>query len=105
MGSSGPLAAAVNSWQSPVTNGAATTGYPQVGEFEGLKFAPTSDFTNMTTGDVFMLRRQDVHLVEHAPLRIVPKEEGRDTQAFAIYYGINCYVDNPYLQGKMTSKD
>lgn len=101
-----PLAAALNTWQAPVVVGKGVEmGYGETGNFEGLAIAPSSDFTNMTTGDVIMVRRQDVQIVEHAPLRIIPKDEGRDTQAFGLYYGANIYVDNPYLQGIMTLKD
>ena len=101
-----PLAAALHTLNMTTVAGVSRDmGYPDVENFEGLNIAPITDFTNMTTGQIFMLRRQDVNVVEHMPLRIEAKQSGRDSIKFSLYQGYNVYVDNPYLQGKMTDKD
>jgi hypothetical protein len=101
-----PLAAALHTLNMETVAGVSKDmGYPDVANFEGLRIAPPSDFTNMTTGSVFMLRRPDVNVVTHRPLDIVAKESGRDSIKFSLYTGTQLYVDNPYLQGKMLSKD
>lgn len=101
-----PLAAALHTLNMVTMRGVPQDmGYPDVANFEGLDLAPPSDFTNMTTGDVFMLRRQDVKITPTMPLRIEAKQSGADTIDFGIYMGSHIRVDNPYLQGKMTDKD
>jgi|GEM_PF-6743577 len=101
-----PLAAALHTLNMETVAGVSRDmGFSDVANFEGLRIAPPTDFTNMTTGDVFMLRRQDVNVVPHREMDIKAKESGRDSIKFALYSGWNIYVDNPYLQGKMTDKD
>lgn len=101
-----PLAAALHSWNLTGKAGKSEDmGHQDVANFEGLDIAPPTEFTSMSTGDVFMLRKQDVNIVPHRPLQIVPKDSGRDSVKYALYTGIQCYVDNPHLNGKMTSKD
>ena len=100
------LAAALHTLNLVTVAGvSADMGYPDIQNFEGLALANPEDFTNMTTGDVFMLRRADVSITAHMPLRVMSKQSGADTVDFALYMGSNIHVDNPYLQGKMTDKD
>ena len=102
-----PLAAANHSWVQNDTSGGgmADMGYPNVGSYYGLKFADPGDFYGMTTGDVLMLRKQDVHIVNHLPLTIQQVPSGRFSVKFVQRCGYNIYVDNPGYQGKMTDKD
>ena len=99
------LAAALHTWTIANVPNATDMGYSEMAKFEGLAIADIGDFHSMTTGDVLMLRRQDVNIVEHAPLRIKDVESGRHSIKMVPFIGINVYVDNPYFQGKMTSKD
>jgi len=80
-------------------------GWRPMENFEGLDFAPPTDFTNMTTGSLFMLRRQDVNIVLHLPLQVETVPSGRFSIKNIVRVGINGYVDNPYYQGKMLNKD
>jgi len=102
-----PLAAALHSWtlNDPKANQNQDMGYQNLASFNGLQFANPQDFYGMTTGDVLMLRKQDVNIVNHRPFEIVPVESGRDSTKFVLRVGYNIYVDNPGYQGKMTSKD
>lgn len=101
-----PLAAAVNSWTGSVTaNTPQDTGYPEVGNFEGLDIVDPREMAGMTTGDVYMLRKQDVLFTEHRPLEIEQVPSGRDSVQFVIRYGLNVHVVNPGFQGKMLLKD
>lgn len=100
------LAAALHSWNAVSKSGKAENmGWPMFDDFEGLAFAEPTEFPNMTTGDVLMLRRQDVNIVNHLPLGIEAVDSGRFSMKFVIRQGVNGYVDNPYLNGKMTDKD
>jgi hypothetical protein len=101
-----PLAAAVNSWTGQVQAGRPEdTGYPEVGNFEGLDIVDPREMAGMTTGDVYMLRKQDVRFTEHRPLEIVQVPSGRDSAKFVIRYGLNVHVVHPGFQGKMLNKD
>lgn len=102
-----PLAAALHTWNvTGVAGRAVDMGYQPLANFEGLDIAdPYADFANMTTGDIFMLRKQDVQITPHRPLTLSPVPSGRDSIKIVPRIGINIHVDNPGLQGKMTSKD
>jgi len=100
------LAAALHQWNAVSVAGQKTNmGWPDFDKFEGLACADPTEFPNMTTGDVLMLRRQDVNICNHLPLAIEAVPSGRFSMKFVPRMGTNVYVDNPYLNGKMTSKD
>ena len=101
-----PLAAAVNSWTNTVVaNTRQDTGYPEIGNFEGIAILDPASIPTMTTGTVFMLRKQDVAIVPHRLLEITEVSSGRDSIEYVLRMGLNSYVDNPYLNGKMLTKD
>jgi hypothetical protein len=84
------LAAALHTWNTATTPGSAQPmGWSDFDNFEGLAFALPSDFTNMLTGSIFMLRRQDVFMTEHRPLEMHVKESNRDSSKVVMYYGVN----------------
>ncbi len=100
-----PLAAVLSTWQdSPVKND-TKMGWPEMSNFEGLDIVHPSDLPGLTTGDCFMLRREDVRLTTHRELEIEQVPSGRDSAMFVIRIGINMHVVNPGFQGKMTDKD
>ncbi len=101
------LAAAVHAWNvnDPGVRQGVGMGYRPMINFEGLDIAAPTEFTNMTTGSVFMLRRQDVNIVLHLPLEVETVQSGRFSIKNVIRIGANLYVDNPYYQGKMLDKD
>lgn len=101
------LAAALHTWTMNDTrsNQQIDMGWQQMASFEGLTIANPGEFTNMTTGDVLTLRRQDVKVVPHRPLETQIVQSGRDSIKVVLRTGINIYCDNPYLQSKMTDKD
>jgi len=101
-----PLAAAVNSWTGTVKAGRPEdTGYPEVGNFEGLDIVDPREMAGMTTGDVYMLRKQDVLFTEHRPLEMEQVPSDADSVKVVIRYGLNVHVVNPGFQGKMLNKD
>jgi len=99
-----PLAGALHTWtfNDVGQNDSVDTGYRPARSFEGVSVEVPS---GMTTGDVFLLRRQDVRLTEHMPLEIEQVPSGRHSVMFVPRIGINCHVVHPGFQGKMTSKD
>jgi hypothetical protein len=99
-----PLAAALNSWNiNDASAGAsAVMGYQELGNFEGANVVSP---VGMTTGDVLLLRRQDVVILEHRPLEVEQVASGKDSVKFVLRAGVNAYVNNPGFQGKMTDKD
>ena len=99
------LAAALHTWNSANDNKPVNMGWPEMGNFEGLDIVHPSELPGLTTGDVFMLRREDVRLTHHRPLEIEQVPSGRDTVEFVIRVGINIHVIHPGFQGKMTDKD
>ncbi len=101
-----PLAAAIHAWNVTGSAGQAVDmGFQDVANFEGLQILPPTEFINMTTGDVLMLRKQDVNIVPHRPLEIVAVESGRDSIKMVLRSGYNIYIDEPYKNGKMLLKD
>ena len=101
-----PLAAALHTWTGAQKAGVAVDqGYPEVANFEGLDIVDPREMNGMTTGDVYMLRKEDVKFTEHRPLEIVQVPSGRDTVKFVLRRGLNIHVVNPGFQGKMLNKD
>jgi hypothetical protein len=85
-----------------VTLNGRTYGYAPTAVFDGI---PVYSVPGMTTGSVYMLRVQDVKLVENDAMRIEVKNSERDTVLVQIYHGFTPYIINPGFQGKMLSKD
>jgi len=99
-----PLAAVLHAWTlNEVKAGdVLDMGYQPARSFDGV---PVEVPDGMTTGQVFMLRRQDVRITEHLPLQIVPEESHRFSSKWVIRTGINIHVVHPGFQGKMLDKD
>lgn len=99
-----PLASALHTWtyNDATANDAKDMGYQPTKSFEGVAFESPK---GMTTGDVLLLRRQDVRLTTHMPLEIEQVPSGRHSVMFVIRLGINMHCIHPGFQGKMTSKD
>ena len=98
------LAAAEHTWNQAgdVSLSGRSYGYAPTGTFEGI---PVYSIPGMLTGSVYMLRVQDVKIVENDAMRIEMKNSERDTQLAQIYYGFTPYIINPGYQGKMLNKD
>lgn len=99
------LAAALHTWTKANDPTAVKMGWPDMANFEGLNIMHPDMFPGMTTGDVFMIRKQDIILDEHMPLKMQRVESGRFSEKVVIRYGADCHIDYPGFQGKMTSKD
>jgi len=98
-----PLAVAEHSLVMTPSKGAGIdSGVADVVSFDGLDIVRPS---GMTTGDVFMLRRQDVRITEHRKLEIEPVDTDADTKKTVVRVGADITVVNPGFQGKMTDKD
>ena len=76
-------------------------GYQEINSFDGIGIAAPE---GLVSGDVFLLRKQDVKVDVHRPLEIVPVPTGKDSVGFALYAGADVHVINPGRQGKMTNK-
>lgn len=101
-----PLAAALQTYNAVTKSGEAIDmGYPDTKDFEGIEIVDPREMAGMTTGDVLMLRKQDVLFNDHRPLEIEQVPSGRDSVEFVIRVGMNIHTVNPGFQGKMTDKD
>ena len=101
-----PLAAALHTLNMETRAGVAEDmGFSEVANFEGIDILDPRMTPGMTTGDVLMLRKQDVRLTEHRPFEIEQVPSGRDTVKFVLRWGINIHTVHPGFQGKMTDKD
>ena len=101
-----PLAAALHTLNTETRAGVAIDqGYPDVANFEGLDIVDPREMAGMTTGDVYMLRKQDVLFNEHRPLEMEQVYSGRDSVKVVIRRGVNVHVIHPGFQGKMLDKD
>jgi len=101
-----PLAAALHTWNAESKAGVAVDmGYPNCGNYNGLEVVDPREMAGMTTGDVYMLRKQDVLFNEHRPLELEQVYSGRDSVKVVIRRGVNVHVINPGFQGKMLNKD
>jgi hypothetical protein len=99
-----PLMGAVNDWvknDAPAGDG-GSTGFQPTRNFEGVDIMIGK---GMTTGDVLMVRKQNLKITEHRPLEIEQTDSGADVEQFVIRFGINARVQNPGDSGKMTDKD
>jgi hypothetical protein len=101
-----PLATAEHTLNMVTEAGRAEDmGNPEVANFDGLDILDPRQTQGMTTGDVFMLRKEDVHITEHRTLEMEQVDSGRDSFKAVMRVGINLNVVHPGFQGKMTSKD
>lgn len=97
-----PQVALLSTWNQTDSRGSYAGGYATLGEFEGT---PVSVVQGMTTGDVFFVRSQDVHIKQHRPLTFTTVPSGRDSVKVIMRTGINAWVENVGKQGMMTNKD
>ena len=98
-----PLAAALNVWNQGVPTGAATPmGYSEMSLYNGT---PWINVTGMTTGAVFMVRKQDLKIMDHMPLEWKVVESGRHSSKMVGRIGTNSYIVNPGFAGKLLNKD
>lgn len=97
-----PQVGLLHTWNQTDSRGSYAGGYANLGEFEGT---PVSVVQGMTTGDVFFVRPQDVHIKQHRPLTFTTVPSGRDSIKVIMRTGINAWVENVGKQGMMTNKD
>jgi len=97
-----PQVALLNTWNTQNANAAPVDGgYAPFDSFEG---SPAVEVQGMTTGDVFYVRPQDVHIVKHRSLEMKPEPSGRDSIYVTIRTGITAAVYNVGKQGMYTNK-
>ena len=99
------LAAALHTWDKSNEAEATKMGWPEMNNFEGLKIVHPDALPNMTTGDVYMIRMQDLLAVEHRAFEIEPVPSGRDSKKAVLRYGLDVHTTYPGFQGKMLNKD
>ncbi len=97
-----PLAAALNTWNVNDSSKPNVLGYTEMGNFEGLDIVVP---VGLTTGDVFMIRKEDAIFLPHRAFEVEQVASGNDNVKFKLTAGLNAYVKNPGFQGKMTDKD
>lgn len=98
-----PLAAALHTWNTEgVADKKYDAGYQQVGNWEGINVVTTP---GMTTGDVFLLRNQDLRFRPTQDFHIEQVPSGKHSAKFVMRDGWHVRVDNPGFQAKLTNKD
>lgn len=98
------VGAALHSWQivNPAPGSGQSYGWQPMEYMEGLQVYV---MPGMTTGSVFMLRKQDVKVTIHRDLEIEQVPSGRDAAKFVLRLGANVHVVHPGFQAKLLSKD
>jgi hypothetical protein len=80
---------------------AKDAGWAPIGKIQGV---PTYKTEGMTDGDVFFLRKQDVHIREHMPRQVKYVDPGRFTVKGIMRIGVTPWVEKCWAHGMMTNK-
>jgi hypothetical protein len=85
------------------TNDGATkdAGWAPIGKISGV---PSFKTEGMTDGDVFFLRKRDIHMQEHMPIVIDYVDPGRFTVSGVMRIGVTSWVEKCWAHGMMTNK-
>jgi len=90
---------------NPSLSDVNAAGYQEIDSVDGIRVTPVY---GMTTGDVFLLNRDDVQIQNHKALELTlrtPKELGAYAYRVIARIGVRAWVRRPRFQGKLTSKD
>jgi len=96
-----PELALLTTWNATNDGQAKDAGWAPIGKIQGV---PTYKTEAMTDGDVFFLRKQDVHIREHMPRRITYVDPGRFTVKGIMRIGVTPWVERCWAHGLMTNK-
>ena len=96
-----PELALLTTWNAVNDGNAKDAGWAPIGKIQGI---PTYKTEGMTDGDVLFLRKQDIHLQEHMPRRVIYRDPGRFTVAGTIRIGVTTWVEKCWAHGMMTNK-
>jgi hypothetical protein len=91
-------------WRQINPQGDVISGYQNVPTFDQIRVE--GEF-GMTTGDAFLLRRENVQIQEHMPYMIedISVSTGEFALEFVVRIGINGWVEAPRYHAKLTNKD
>lgn len=96
-----PQLALLTTWNAVNDGTAKDAGWAPIGKIQGV---PTYKTEAMTDGDVFFLRKDDVHIQEHMPLRVTYVDPGRFTVKGIMRIGVTTWVEKCWAHGMMTNK-
>jgi hypothetical protein len=91
----------LNTWIASPGDAMSPGGYAPIGSISGV---PTYTPNGMTDGDVFFLRREDIHMRENMARITEEVQSGRFTRKWIIRIGLTPWVENCRLHGMMTNK-
>ena len=97
-----PLMSATVTIQTPPSNGTTPTGYIPPSNFDTI---PVDTTYGMTTGDCFLLNRDNVQIQIHKGLELEMVDVDEYAYKVVSRYGANSWVRRPAFQAKMTDKD
>jgi hypothetical protein len=96
-----PQLNSLTAWNATNDGQAKDAGWAPIGKISGV---PCFKTEGMTDGDVLFLRRRDIHMQEHMPLRITYVDPGRFTVKGVMRIGLTPWVERCWAHGMMTNK-
>lgn len=96
-----PELALLTTWNAVNDGSEKDAGWAPIGAIQGV---PTFKTEGMTDGDVFFLRKRDVHIQEHMPRRITYVDPGRFTVKGIMRIGVTSWVEKCWAHGMMINK-
>lgn len=97
-----PQLSLLTTWNAVNNGSEKDAGWAPIGKIQGV---PTYKTEGMTDGDVFFLRKQDVHIREHMPRTITYTDPGRFSLKGIMRIGVTTWVEKCWAHGMMTNKD
>lgn len=96
-----PQLALLTTWNAVNDGQKKDAGWAPIGAIQGV---PTYKTEGMTDGDVFFLRKQDVHIREHMPRRVTYVDPGRFSVKGIMRIGMTPWVEKCWAHGMQTNK-
>lgn len=98
-----PQVAQLTTWvqNDPQQGKPIAGGWQPIASFDGTTVA---ECQGMTVGDGFYIRKEDVMVQQHRPLKMYPVPTGRDSVGVVLRAGVTAYVKNVGKQGMLTNK-
>jgi len=96
-----PELAVLTNWNANNDGVPKDAGWAPIGKIQGVD---TMKLNGMTDGDVFFLRKKDVHIEEHMPRTVEYVDPGRFAIKGIMRIGVTSWVEKTWAHGLMTNK-
>jgi hypothetical protein len=92
----------LTTWNATNDGAEKDAGWAPIGKISGV---PSYKTEGMTDGDVFFLRKEDIHIREHMPRTITYTDPGRFSVKGIMRIGVTTWVEKCWAHGMMINKD